>query len=220
LGRQTQTRDRLVRTAGELFWRQGYAQTGVSSIMKQARATSGSFYHFFPTKDDLLLAVLDAVAELISSEVLVAAEADSDDPTSRVSALIDAYRVRSAPNAPGYGIPVGTLVGELGPDHAAAMRRVEKIYAMLASRIAEWFVVDEHQWSSNNDARRLAGFIVASLEGASLMAIAGNTNAPFDACAEQVRLHLDSLELGQSSGAEEMPPPDPAITGVGDWKAW
>ena len=220
MGRQTQTRERLVRTAGELFWRQGYAQTGVSSIMKQARATSGSFYHFFPTKDDLLLAVLDAVAELISSEVLAAAEADSDDPASRVSALVDAYRVRSAPNAPGYGIPVGTLVGELGSGHAAALRRVEKIYALLVSRIVGWFVDDDRRWTSNNDAHRLAGFIVASLEGASMMAIAGNTTAPFDACTEQLQLHLDSFAGGRSSRAEEMPPPDSSVDEALDWKAW
>lgn len=220
MGRQTQTRERLVRTAGELFWRQGYAQTGVSSIMKQARATSGSFYHFFPTKDDLLLAVLDAAAELISTEILEAAEADSGDPFDRVSIVIDTYRTRTAPNFPGYGIPVGTLVGELGPDHATALRRVEKIFAMLVSRIAAWFVDGSNRWNSSNDPRRLAEFIVASLEGASMMAIAGNTNSPFDACAGQMQLHLDSLAIGRNSGTEEMPPPDLSPTGAGDWKAW
>lgn len=220
MGRHTQTRERLVRTAGELFWRQGYAQTGVSSIMKQARATSGSFYHFFPTKDDLLLAVLDAAAELISTEILGAAEADSGDPFDRVSIVIDAYRIRTARNFPGYGIPVGTLVGELGPDHATALRRVEKIYAMLVSRIAEWFVDDSNPWSSSNDPRRLAEFIVGSLEGASMIAIAGNTNSPFDACAGQMQLYFDGLAIGRSSRAEEMPPPDPSPTGAADWKAW
>ncbi len=218
--RQTHTRDRLVTTAGELFWRQGYAQTGVSSIMKRARATSGSFYHFFPTKDDLLLAVLEAVADVISSEVVAAAEAETDDPARRVSALVEMYRVRTAPNAPGYGIPVGTLVGELGPDHAAAIRRVEKIYAVLTERIAGWFVGGDSRWSPENDALRLAAFTVAALEGASLMAIAGNTDAPFDVCAVQLQMHLDSLELGRGSRAEEMPPPDPEIAGAGDWKAW
>ncbi len=192
MGRQTQTRERLVRTAGELFWRQGYAQTGVSSIMKQARATSGSFYHFFPTKDDLLLAVLDAVAEVFSSEVLTAAEARSGDPVRSGVGLDRCLSGSDRPESPGYGIPIGTLVGELGPDHAAAMRRVEKIYSMLVSRIAEWFDDDIHRWSSGADAQRLAEFIVASLEGASMMAIAGKSTAPFDACAEQMRMLLDS----------------------------
>ena len=62
--RKTTTRERLITTAAELFWRQGYSQTGVNEIIKQAGATSGSFYHFFPTKEDLLLAVVDHVAEI------------------------------------------------------------------------------------------------------------------------------------------------------------
>jgi TetR/AcrR family transcriptional regulator, transcriptional repressor for nem operon len=213
LGRQTQTRERLVETAGELFWQQGYAQTGVSSIMKQARATSGSFYHFFPTKDDLLLAVLDAAAELISTEILAAAEAGSDDPAERVSVLIGAYRDRTGPSTSGFGIPVGTLAGELGPDHAAALRQVEKIYAMLVSRIAEWFV-------DIDDPLRSAEFVVAALEGASMMAIAGRGRAPFDACAAQMRLYFDELPGGRGSRAEEMPPPDASAIEAGDWKAW
>jgi TetR/AcrR family transcriptional repressor of nem operon len=210
----------LVETAGELFWRQGYAQTGVSSIMKRAGATSGSFYHFFPTKDDLLLAVLDAAAELISTEVLAAAETGRSDPLDRVSMVIDAYRARTAANAPGYGIPVGTLVGELGPDHEAALRRVEKIYAMLVSRIAGWFADGDRRWNATVDPRRLAEFVVAALEGASMMAGAGGKTAPFDACAAQLQLHLDSLATGRSSGAAEMPPPAPAAAGAGGWKAW
>jgi len=188
--------------------------------MKQARATSGSFYHFFPTKDDLLLAVLDAVAKLISTEILAAAEADSDNPVRRVSALIDVYRDHTGPNPPGYGIPIGTLVGELGPDHAVALARVEEIYALLVSRIVGWFVEGDRRWSSNNEAHRLAEFIVASLEGASMMAIAGNTTAPFDACTQQLGLHLDSVAGGRSSRVEEMPPPDTSVDEALDWKAW
>lgn len=220
MGRQTQTRERLVRTAGELFWSQGYAQTGVSSIMKRARATSGSFYHFFPTKDDLLLAVLDAVGELISTDVLDAAEADSDDPIRRASVLVDAYRARMGPNAPAYGIPVGTLVGELGREHAAALQRVEKIFKVMVARIAEWFANAGDGRRSADDSRRLAEFIVSALEGASMMAIAGGNAAPFDACEEQMRLHLDSLAVGRSPLAEEMPPPESSAIEAGDWKAW
>jgi len=213
LGRQTHTRERLVRTGGELFWRQGYAQTGVSSIMKKARATSGSFYHFFPTKDDLLLAVLDAVAELISSEVLGAAESASEDPSRRVAILIEAYRARTAPGASGFGIPVGTLVGELGPDHGAALIRVEQIYGILISRIAGWFV-------DGDDPPGLAEFIVAAIEGASMMAIAGRNSAPFDACATRIQRHLETFTAGRGVRADEMPPPDASAAEVVDWKAW
>ena len=49
------TRDRLVEAARTLFWKHGYASTGIAQILKEADAGSGSLYYFFPTKEDLLL---------------------------------------------------------------------------------------------------------------------------------------------------------------------
>jgi TetR/AcrR family transcriptional repressor of nem operon len=51
------TRERLIATAVQLFWQKGYGATSVADILQAADAKSGSLYHFFPGKQDLLLAV-------------------------------------------------------------------------------------------------------------------------------------------------------------------
>ena len=53
------TRDRIVEAGLYLFWLQGYAATGMAEILSRAEANAGSFYHFFKTKEELLLAVLE-----------------------------------------------------------------------------------------------------------------------------------------------------------------
>jgi len=210
LARQTHTRDRLVRTAGELFWRQGYAQTGVSEIMKQARATSGSFYHFFPTKGDLLLAVLDAVESRVETEVVDRAEAFSSDPRARISALAEAYQMYTVPDSLDYGLPVGALVNELGPELAGARRRVGEIYEGVIQRVASWLPDSD---------RSTAGLVVAALEGAALVALASQNAEAVDVCASQLVAHIEGRgETGD--GADEMPPLAETGGEVGDWKAW
>jgi AcrR family transcriptional regulator len=57
--RQADTRTRLIVTAMQLFWDKGYGSTSVADVLQAARVNSGSLYHFFPGKQDLLLAVLD-----------------------------------------------------------------------------------------------------------------------------------------------------------------
>ncbi len=210
MARQTHTRDRLIRTAAELFWRQGYAHTGVSEIMKRARATSGSFYHFFPTKDDLLLAVLDAVDGYVGTEVLDVVEASSSDLGGRVSVLAEAYRTHTVPDAVGFGLPVGALVNELGPNHEDARRRVGEIYESVVQRVASWFPGPD---------RNPAGLVVAALEGAALVALASRSAGAVDACAGQLKVYIEGLE-GNGVGADEMPPPVASDGEVGDWKAW
>jgi AcrR family transcriptional regulator len=57
------TRARLLDAARYLFWEKGYAATGMAEILERAQANSGSFYHFFTSKEALLLAVLEAYLE-------------------------------------------------------------------------------------------------------------------------------------------------------------
>ncbi len=51
------TKDRLIRTAAELFQRSGYHGVGLSELLMAANAPKGSLYHHFPNgKSDLALA--------------------------------------------------------------------------------------------------------------------------------------------------------------------
>ena len=52
------TRERILFAAMRLFAEKGYLSTSVADILKEAGAHSGSLYHFFPTKQDVLVAVL------------------------------------------------------------------------------------------------------------------------------------------------------------------
>jgi AcrR family transcriptional regulator len=220
LARRTTTRDRLVRTAAELFWRQGYAQTGVSSIMKQARATSGSFYHFFPTKDDLLVAVFDAVADMMESEVLGPAEAVSADPVERIGVVMSAY-VRSVDaGTQGFRLPMGNLVSELGSSQEAARRRIKVLMESVTDRVTDWLTGDDGRFPPQVDRRGLATLIVAALEGAAVVAMASRSRAPVEACVEQLRLHLDLVAGEGGESAVRMRPPKSTADARLDWKAW
>lgn len=220
MGRQTQTRDRLVETAAELFWNQGYAQTGVSSIMKQARATSGSFYHFFPTKEDLLVAVLDLVSDRLESEVLGPAEADSDDPAQRIERVIEAYARSAETNGSPLGLPLGNLVSELGSSHEVARRRTSDLMEGLVARIDDWLVDGSGRPSRQSDRRGLATGVVAILEGAAVMAMAQRNREPVDTGAEQIRLLLGVLEDSGRDRGEDMPLTASSAAEARDWKAW
>lgn len=219
MARPTQTRDRLVQTAGELFWRQGYAHTGVSEIMKRAKATSGSFYHFFPTKDHLLLAVLDEVQRWIETDVFEPVEALSPDPGRRVSALAEVYNTHAVSRAEGFGLPLGALVNELGPDHEMVRRRIAEIYQVVIDRVSLWFARPNRSGSGSAEQRAMAEFVVDALEGSALVAAASRSPDVIDACARQLRLHIDGV-AGAGGTTDEQQPPPMTDGEVGDWKAW
>ena len=59
MGRTSDARERLLEAAIDLTWRSSYGAVSVDDICAQAGVKKGSFYHFFKSKDDL---VVEAVA--------------------------------------------------------------------------------------------------------------------------------------------------------------
>jgi TetR/AcrR family transcriptional repressor of nem operon len=53
------TRTRLVEVAMDLVWPRSYGAVSVDAVCKAAGVLKGSFYHFFPTKADLMAAALE-----------------------------------------------------------------------------------------------------------------------------------------------------------------
>ncbi|WP_216215951.1 TetR/AcrR family transcriptional regulator [Amycolatopsis aidingensis] len=74
---QARTRDQLVATAKELFLAEGYSVTSLEKVAEAAGYSKGAVYSNFRNKDELCLAVLDAIhAEqaAMMSESLTGAE--------------------------------------------------------------------------------------------------------------------------------------------------
>ncbi|SDD84024.1 transcriptional regulator, TetR family [Paenibacillus sp. UNCCL117] len=57
-------RDRILQVASELFYLEGIRAVGIDRIIKQSGVAKASFYRSFATKDDLVVAYLEARDEL------------------------------------------------------------------------------------------------------------------------------------------------------------
>jgi TetR/AcrR family transcriptional repressor of nem operon len=59
MARVNDTRDRLLDAALQLVWREGVGAASVDDICEKAGVRKGSFYHFFKSKAELIVAALD-----------------------------------------------------------------------------------------------------------------------------------------------------------------
>lgn len=90
--RQKAARERrILRAAEQLFARRGYAGTTMEDIARRARLAVGTIYNYFPSKPELVLALLRRE----TGETLAAGEAirkdPPADPQAAVQALLDVY---------------------------------------------------------------------------------------------------------------------------------
>jgi TetR/AcrR family transcriptional repressor of nem operon len=84
------TRSRILSTAREMFHGRSYADVGIQEICEGARVQKGSFYHFFPSKRDLALAVIDDMADDWAHGFVAEAFDQNLPPVERLDYMIDA----------------------------------------------------------------------------------------------------------------------------------
>lgn len=80
---RTERRAELVRAAERVFAEQGVAGATVSDIVKAAGVAQGTFYLYFDSKDDVLV----AVAERVVTGLIATAESALDSDASAVTQL-------------------------------------------------------------------------------------------------------------------------------------
>lgn len=72
-------RERILNTAGPLFYREGYRAIGVDRVIAEAGVAKATFYKHFPSKDDLIVAWI-TLAEARSMQAVP--PEDGPDPLS------------------------------------------------------------------------------------------------------------------------------------------
>src|SRR5580698_8840591 len=88
------TRERLIHSARYLFWERGFAGTSMTDLLGHAKVNSGSFYHFFDSKEGLLREVLETYLGALRPMVVDPAFATTDEPVERIFAVLAGYRER------------------------------------------------------------------------------------------------------------------------------
>lgn len=83
---ESEPRERLLRTASDLFYREGIHSVGVDRLVGAADVTRATFYRHFPGKEDLVEAYLASEDAYIRG--MFAGVADLEDPKARLELLI------------------------------------------------------------------------------------------------------------------------------------
>lgn len=84
-----QTRQTLLKAAAEEFARQGYDPANINTISTKAGFAKGTIYNYFPSKQALLLALIDSIAQE-HLEYMRSAILSVDAPTGRLERFFQA----------------------------------------------------------------------------------------------------------------------------------
>ncbi|HVT97808.1 MAG TPA: TetR/AcrR family transcriptional regulator [Acidobacteriaceae bacterium] len=187
------TRERLIDSARFLFWERGFAGTSMADLLAHAGVNSGSFYHFFDSKEALLREVLQGYIDLLRPMVVDPAFASVEEPVARIFAILAGYRQRILATDSKYGCPLGRLALEIDPENAPAHALIARNFQGWIDAIRECLDAMKDRLPAGTHLDALATFVLVSMEGGVMLSRSYRSVEPFDRAIAQLQEHFRLL---------------------------
>lgn len=163
------TKESLLAAAKKLFLTRGYAGTSVDAICSQAKVSKGSFYHFFDTKEELALAVLQWSIERSSAIIAAGTFVRMTDPVERAVGYLK-HVEKSAETIWKGGCILSTFAIELADTHPKLQKVVAEIFSAVAADVAQQLKPIADLGNGIPSASELADQFLIILEGSIILA--------------------------------------------------
>ncbi len=174
-----EVRKKMIQGAAQLLARHGLQSTSFAEVLEHTGTPRGSVYHHFPEgKDQMVAEAVDLAGAFLAARLDAAAGASAVAVTEHFLAIWRGVLAQSqcASGCAVLAVAVATDSPEL-LSHAAA------VFRLWRGRLAELL---EQGGLARKDARRFATVLVASAEGAVVLARAEQDIEPFETVAKQL----------------------------------
>ncbi|HNQ73810.1 MAG TPA: TetR/AcrR family transcriptional regulator [Verrucomicrobiota bacterium] len=174
MGRNSDAKEKLLQVGFDLIWNQSYGAVSVDQICAQAGVNKGSFYHYFPSKADLVVAAYEEDWREKQPE-LDRIFSPQAPPLERIGRWCDyvqrRQKIRAEKHGHVCGCPYGSLGAELATQdekiRAKIQELVERNLRYLTSTIAD---AQREGLLVGVDPRSLATWIYSTTLGFTLHA--------------------------------------------------
>ena len=198
-------RTQIIDAAAALIRRNGYTQTSVEDVIREARLCGkGHFYHYFKSKEALGYAVLQRQFELFAERGLSILREPMTDPLDRLNRFIDAVVAAQAERGCPDGCPFANLAGEMADVHEGFRRQIETVFERWTEQTQALLWEARPRLADGVDIGRLARFIVATLEGAMLMARVRRETGTLEGIADDLKRFV-AMHVREPVGAAPAP---------------
>ncbi|HMM19923.1 MAG TPA: TetR family transcriptional regulator C-terminal domain-containing protein [Selenomonadales bacterium] len=179
---KNQTREELIKAGASAMLAKSYHAVGIQEILAEANVPKGSFYHYFASKEDFGIAIIEYYGAQLANSIQTKLSDRTLPPRQRLIAYFTAIKSYYANNGCGQGCLVAKLATEIGdssPRMRAALRaEFDRWSRLFADCIAE--AQQKGDISPDQSPEALAEFLYASWEGALIRMQVNRDLGPID----------------------------------------
>jgi TetR/AcrR family transcriptional regulator, transcriptional repressor for nem operon len=167
---RAQTKIQIIHIGAEIIGKTGFNATGIDEVLKKAKVPKGSFYYYFPSKEDFGLAVIENFAERAKEKLHQALKNETLSPLLRLKGYLETIVAGIETEGCKGGCLIGNLSQELSSQNERFRERLNEVLDYWQSQFAECLEQAKKagEVSVEVDSLHLAGFLLAGWQGAIL----------------------------------------------------
>jgi AcrR family transcriptional regulator len=203
------TRDKLLKAAFEEIYRRGFQAASLDTILAKAGVTKGALYHHFPDKAALGYAVVDEVVKGLLLERWGVLEPPTGDPVTALQRILRGRAASLTTREVELGCPLNNLAQEMSPLDQQFRRGVNATFDIWRDAVAKDLERGQAEGTVRRDvdARKVAAFVVASIEGSFGLAKGAQSAAMLRSNLEVLSSFLESLRPPPKEGTKALVKP-------------
>jgi len=189
------TRDKLLKAAFEEIYRRGFQAASLDTILAKAGVTKGALYHHFPDKAALGYAVVDEVVKGLLLERWGVLEPTTGDPVTALQQILRGRVANLTTREVELGCPLNNLAQEMSPLDQRFRKGVKATFDIWTGAVAKDLLHGQAEGTVRRDvdARKVAAFVVASIEGSFGLAKGAQSATMLRSNLEVLSSFLESL---------------------------
>jgi len=164
------TRERIIEAAQRLMWANNYSSTSVDKICEQADVRKGSFYHYFKSKEDLALEVLEDQWKFAKKQLLEPSFANEKQTIKQFTLffkkLSEQYELSQRIKGTMYGCPFGNFGGEIAAGDTEIRKKLDEIFNGFQLYFRKSL---KQRYQSEEQIERIADEMLTYFEGMLLL---------------------------------------------------
>ncbi|OLF84055.1 TetR family transcriptional regulator [Marinobacter sp. C18] len=176
------TRNHIINTGADLIGQKGFGATGINAVLTTAGVPKGSFYHYFSSKNDFGLAVIDTFAQEYDTKLDLILNDHTRSGVDRLRAYFDTGLETMTSCEFTRGCLIGNLGQELAGQNETFRRRLDTVFQGWEKRF-ERCIEEARQAGDIDDSINpadVASFLLSGWEGAILRAKVLKSTEPME----------------------------------------
>jgi TetR/AcrR family transcriptional repressor of nem operon len=162
------TKEKILEAGAQIVRRKGFNNTGLVEILKETGVPKGSFYFYFPSKEQFGLELIDVYTSFMENEMVKIMSDKSESGLKRLKNFLNFTKNMFSQEDYIGGCPLGNLALEMGDVNDNFRKKISEGFKRMESIIYNCLqdAQKSGEISEKVDVKKVSQFILNSWEGA------------------------------------------------------